>query len=62
VFDQRPWFVNGLNFAIMCWVPFFDPYHSIITRVDQRIWIPIRPLELWFRVPKRIAPSCGKHC
>lgn len=47
VFDQRPWFVNGLNFVVICWVPFFDPYHTVITRVDQWIRIPRLPWEFW---------------
>jgi len=25
VFEQRPWYVNGLNFVLIPWVPFFDP-------------------------------------
>jgi len=25
VFDQRPWYVSGLNFVLIPWVPFFDP-------------------------------------
>jgi len=47
MFDQRPLFVNGLNFVIICWVPFFDPYNTIITRVDQWVRIPRFPWEFW---------------
>ena len=28
VFDQRPYFVNGLNFVLKPWVEFFDPYQT----------------------------------
>ena len=34
VFNQRPWYVNGLNFVLLPWLPFFDPYHTPISRVD----------------------------
>lgn len=47
VFDQRPWFVNSLNIVVICWVPFFDPYDTIITRVYQLIKIPRLPWEFW---------------
>ena len=47
VFEQRPWFVNGLNFVLLPWTPFFDPYNTIITRVDQWIRILRLPWELW---------------
>ena len=29
------------------WTPFFDPYNTFITRVDQWIRIPRLPWELW---------------
>lgn len=41
-FDQRPYFVNGLNFALKPWVEFFDPYQTSLTRVDQ--WLRISRL------------------
>ena len=47
VFDQRPWYVNGLNFVLIPWVPFFDPYSTLISRVDQWIRIPRLPWEFW---------------
>lgn len=47
VFDQRPWFVNGLNFVVTNWAPFFDPYHTAITKVDQWVRIPRLPWEFW---------------
>ena len=47
VFDQRPWYVNGLNFVLIPWIPFFDPYNTLITRVDQWIQIPRLPWEFW---------------
>ena len=47
VFDQRPWYVSGLNFVLIPWVPFFDPYNTQITRVDQWIRIPRLPWEFW---------------
>jgi len=47
VFDRRPWFVNGLNFVLLPWTPFVDPYNTFITRVDQWIRIPRLPWELW---------------
>jgi len=43
VYDQRPWYVNGLNLVLIPWVPFFDPFSVQITRVDQWIRIPRLP-------------------
>jgi len=39
--------VSGLNLVLLPWVPFFDPYNSPITSVDQWIRIPRLPWELW---------------
>jgi len=47
VYDQRPWYVSGLNLVLIPWVPFFDPYNSPITSVNQWIRIPRLPWELW---------------
>ena len=47
VFDQRPWYVNGLNFVLLPWVPFFDTYNTLIMRVYQWSRIPRHPQELW---------------
>ena len=47
VYDQRPWYLNGLNFILLPWGPFFDPYDIVITRVDQWVRIPRLPLEFW---------------
>ena len=47
VFYQRPWYVSGLNFVLIPWAPFFDPYNTQITRVDQWIRIPRLPSEFW---------------
>jgi len=47
VYDQRPWYVNGLNLVLIPWVPFFDPFSVPITRVDQWIRIPRLPWEFW---------------
>jgi len=35
MYDQRPWFVNGLNFFLIPWAPLFDPYGTAIIRVDN---------------------------
>ena len=43
VYDQRPWYVNGLNFVLLPWATFFDPYNTLITRVDQWVRIPRLP-------------------
>ena len=32
---------------LLPWTPFFDPYNTLITRVDQWIRIPRLPWELW---------------
>jgi len=47
VFGQRPWYVNGLNFVLIPWIPFFCPYGTQITKVDQWVRIPRLPWELW---------------
>jgi len=47
VFDQRPWYVSGLNFVLIPCVPFFDPYNTQISRVDQWIRFPRLPWEFW---------------
>ena len=47
VFKQRPWYVSGLNFVLVPWVPFFDPFNTQITRVDQWLRIPRLPWEFW---------------
>ena len=47
VYNERPWFVNGLNFVLLPWLPLFDPYNTPITRVDQWVRIPRLPRELW---------------
>jgi len=35
VLDWRPWHVNGLNFIVKKWSPFFDSYTAIINIIDQ---------------------------
>jgi len=47
VFEQRPWYVSGLNFVLIPWASFFDPYNTQITRVDQWLRIPRLPWEFW---------------
>ena len=47
VLEQRPWNVSGLNFVLIPWAPFFDPYNTQITRVDQWLRIPRLPWEIW---------------
>lgn len=47
VFDQRPWHINGLNFVIKKWTPFFDSYTVIITRIDQWVTVPRLSWEFW---------------
>ena len=39
--------MSGLNFVLIPWVPFFDPYNTQITGVDQWIRIPRLPWEFW---------------
>ena len=40
VYSNCPWFVNGLNFVLIPWIPFFDPFGNAIDKVDQWIRIP----------------------
>lgn len=40
IFNQRPWFVQDLNFILIPWKPFFKPIISSITVVDQWVKIP----------------------
>ena len=47
VFQNRPWFVNGLNFILLPWTPFFNPFQTNIDKVDQWIRIPRLPWEFW---------------
>jgi len=47
VFHNRPWFVNRLNFVLLPWVPFFDPFQTNIDKVDQWIRISRLPWEFW---------------
>lgn len=47
VYDQRPWHVNGFNFVIQNWTPFFDPYSTEITSIDQWVRVPRLPWEFW---------------
>jgi len=58
VFDQRPWYVSGLNFVLIPWVPFFDPYNTQITRVDQWFRIPRLPWEFWEAEYLTELPKC----
>ena len=44
VYDQRPWHVNDLNFAVQKCSPFFDSYFTSITRIEQ--WVRVHKL-LW---------------
>lgn len=46
-YDQRPWHVNGLNFVIQKWTPFFDSYSAFISRIDQWVKVPRLPWEFW---------------
>ena len=39
--------MSGLNFVLIPWVPFFDPFTTQITRVDQWLRIPRLPWEFW---------------
>jgi len=39
--------VSGLNFVLIPWVPFFDPFTTQITRVDQWLRISHLPWEFW---------------
>jgi len=39
--------VNGLNFVLRPWTPFFDPFKHSITQVDQWIRIPRLSWEFW---------------
>ena len=47
VWFNRPWFVQGLNFVLSAWMPYFDPYSALIGRIDQ--WVRISHLlwEFW---------------
>lgn len=47
VFAHRPWFVQGLNFVLLPWRPFFNPFISSISAVDQWVKIPFLPNEYW---------------
>ncbi|KAJ8424545.1 hypothetical protein Cgig2_010845 [Carnegiea gigantea] len=47
VFDQRPWHVNGLNFVVQKWTPFFDCYSATINRIDQWVTVLRLPWEFW---------------
>jgi len=47
VFNRRPYFINGLNFVLKPWVPFFDPFFADIERLDLWVRISRLPWELW---------------
>ncbi|KAJ8422986.1 hypothetical protein Cgig2_013879 [Carnegiea gigantea] len=47
VFDQRPWHVNGLNFVVKKWTPFFDSYTASFDRIDQWVRVLRLPWEFW---------------
>ncbi|KAJ8433860.1 hypothetical protein Cgig2_032071 [Carnegiea gigantea] len=47
VFDQRPWHMNGLNFVVKKWAPFFNSYTAVIHRIDQWVRVPRLPWEFW---------------
>lgn len=47
VFELRPWHVNGLNFVIHKWTPFFDSYSAILAHIDQWVRVPKLPWEFW---------------
>lgn len=47
VWNQRPWFVQGLNFVLQPWKPRFRPFSNSITHVDQWVKIPFLPNEYW---------------
>lgn len=34
IYNSRPWFVQGLNFVLLPWKPFFKPLLASITTVD----------------------------
>ena len=47
VWEKRSWFVQGLNFVLIPWRPFFKPFFSNITHVDQWVKIPFLANEYW---------------
>ncbi|KAJ8424036.1 hypothetical protein Cgig2_032185 [Carnegiea gigantea] len=47
VFELRPWHINGLNFVIQKWTPFFDSYSAVITHIDQWVRVPRLPWKFW---------------
>ena len=47
VWVNRPWFVKGLNLVLTSWIPFFDPYTTPITNINQWVHISRLPWEFW---------------
>jgi len=47
VYNDRPWFINGLNLVLSPWVPLFDSFSAIVGRIDQWICVPKVPWEFW---------------
>ena len=45
VFELRPCHINGLNFVIQKWTPFFDSYSAVITHIDQWVRVLRLPWE-----------------
>lgn len=39
--------MNGLNFVVQKWTPFFDSYSTTINRIDQWVGVPRLPWEFW---------------
>lgn len=47
IFNQRPWFVQGLNFTLLPWTPRFQPWNTSLSKIDQWVKIPFFPSEYW---------------
>lgn len=47
VWDKRSWFVQGLNFVLIPWMPNFKPFFTSITHMDRWIKNPFLPTEYW---------------
>jgi len=61
VYNNRPWLVNGLNFILTPWIPFFDPFSNAIDKVNQWICIPRLPCEFWDQGSLVLLLSCVGH-
>ncbi|KAL2896128.1 hypothetical protein RDABS01_037912 [Bienertia sinuspersici] len=47
VWENRPWFVQGLNFVLLPWSPTFCPYSTPLIRIDQWLRIYLLPIQFW---------------